>query len=293
MDFGVEGYGIYFMILEILREQQDFKYPIEDIKVMAYELNVPETKVRSVIFSYDLFQMDNDKNFFSLKFIYYLQPYIEKSQRARLAAEKRWEKTKEIGVDNEEQKYHLEVLNEDSDAKAYANAYTNADAFAMQVKERKVNESKGKESKANEKKGNNFDAFAFMNVLGFDENLIIDFLKVRKAKKAVNTERAFQSIIKEIEKTGIHKNEVLLKMIVRSWAGFEAKWLENEKKSKTNQSQKTLEQMDCDELNEYARKINPYLFDHLMKISPFQLDEKRNAIKQYQVNAKFNDLNQF
>ena len=29
--FGIEGYGIYFMLLEILRDQQNFKYPLESI----------------------------------------------------------------------------------------------------------------------------------------------------------------------------------------------------------------------------------------------------------------------
>ena len=30
-ELGVEGYGIYFMVLEVLREQTDFKYPLSEI----------------------------------------------------------------------------------------------------------------------------------------------------------------------------------------------------------------------------------------------------------------------
>ena len=39
-ELGAEGYGIYFMILEILREQTGFKYPLEDIN--KFKENVQE-----------------------------------------------------------------------------------------------------------------------------------------------------------------------------------------------------------------------------------------------------------
>ena len=43
-ELGVEGYGIFFMLLEVLREQTDFKFPTEDIDLLADEFNTSEQK---------------------------------------------------------------------------------------------------------------------------------------------------------------------------------------------------------------------------------------------------------
>lgn len=91
---GLEGYGIYFMLLEVLREQTDFKYPISGIEDLSYEWHTSKEKIASVISDFELFEII-DIYFFSSKLIFYLQPYIEKSDRARLAANKRWNEAKE------------------------------------------------------------------------------------------------------------------------------------------------------------------------------------------------------
>lgn len=120
-ELGLESYAIYFKLLEILREQIDFRYPLEDIDLLADEIGTTEPKVKVVISGYELFNIDEDNKFFSIKQIYYLQPYLEKTERARLAAQKRWS-----GV---------------VDANAMQMQCT-SNADAMQVKESKVKESK-------------------------------------------------------------------------------------------------------------------------------------------------------
>jgi len=125
-ELGIEGYGIYFMLLEVLREQIDFSYPISDIDLLAEEFGTSEAKMKTVLTSYDLFQI-NGSTFTSLKFIYYLTPYLEKSQRARDAAKTRWDK-----------------INANADAKALQ---MQCDS---ECKESKVNESKVNESKVEE-----------------------------------------------------------------------------------------------------------------------------------------------
>ena len=67
------GYGIYFMIIEILREQTDFTYPLSDIDLIADEIGTSEEKVKAVIKGYDLFKFNEDENFFSVKLIMFLQ----------------------------------------------------------------------------------------------------------------------------------------------------------------------------------------------------------------------------
>lgn len=84
-ELGVEGYGIYFMLLEVLREQQDFKFPLDDIDLLADEFGVSETKVSVVVANYKLFDLDEDKMFFSLKLIEFLEPYLNMKEQRRIA----------------------------------------------------------------------------------------------------------------------------------------------------------------------------------------------------------------
>jgi hypothetical protein len=120
---GIEGYGMYFLILEVLREQTDFKLPISNLEDLAYEWHTSREKLVAVVTNFDLFTILEDK-FVSIKLISYLQPYLEKSERARLAANKRW---------------------------SNANAYANALPEHSKSNASKVKESKGKESKVTKK----------------------------------------------------------------------------------------------------------------------------------------------
>ena len=63
--------------------------------------------------------------------------------------------------------------------------------------------------------------------LNIDENLIDEWLLVRKNKRLTNTETAFKSFLREVEKTKKSINEILELCIVKSWGGFESKFLEN------------------------------------------------------------------
>lgn len=76
---------------------------------------------------------------------------------------------------------------------------------------------------------------------GFNENLVDDWLLIRKNKKATNTQTAFNNFIKEIEKTKKNINEVLEIIVDASWSGFKAHYLENKTNLGFNQN-KPLEQ---------------------------------------------------
>jgi hypothetical protein len=91
-DLGVEGYGIYFMLLETLREQQDLMYPLEDLDLLAEEFNVAEAKVKVAILNYGLFEIDEDQKFFSPKMLVYLEPYFKMKEQRKLAGQKSAEK---------------------------------------------------------------------------------------------------------------------------------------------------------------------------------------------------------
>lgn len=132
--------------------------------------------------------------------------------------------------------------------------FTTEFSTQSKVKEIKGNEIKGNESKEKKIKekesegiceNSQIDApqkFNFKKSLinyGFKENLVDDWLKVRKTKRATNTETALKRFIKEIEitveKEKIDKNELLTICIERSWGAYNYDWYTNNFK-KINQS---------------------------------------------------------
>ena len=178
-ELGIEGYGIYFMLLEILREQTDLRYPLSEIDLLADEFGTSEQKVKVVICNYDLFQVDENQNFFSFKMIIYLQPYFEKSERAREAANKRWNN---------------------------ANAYTNAIEMQSNSNASKVNKTKVKETKLNKIKESkiNIREHVFIlqseldklnsEFLEHEVNWMLDKLNDYKASKGVQYKSDYHAI---------------------------------------------------------------------------------------------------
>jgi len=129
-ELGTEGYGIYFMLLETLREQQDLMYPLDDLDLLAEEFGVSEAKVRVAICNYGLFEIDEEQKFFSPKMLVYLEPYFKMKEQRKVAGQKSADKRRGIEISTTVQ----QPFNDRS------------------TKERKVKESKEKEIKVNESK---------------------------------------------------------------------------------------------------------------------------------------------
>lgn len=72
--------------------------------------------------------------------------------------------------------------------------------------------------------------------LGVNPNIADDWLIVRKAKKASNTETAFRNIKKEIELSVLPANECIKMAAEKSWQGFKAEWISKTSNSPTNYS---------------------------------------------------------
>ena len=92
MDLGAEGYAIYFMILERLREEDDY-ISKNDYMMIAYDLRVDEEKVKKVINDYDLFIVDDDV-FYSKSFMERMNIKDLKRLKAQESINKRWGKEK-------------------------------------------------------------------------------------------------------------------------------------------------------------------------------------------------------
>jgi len=198
-ELGIEGYGIFFMVLEVLREQTDYKYPIDDIDLLADEFCTSEQKVRTVVTNYDLFRVDSKKKLFSAKLITYLQPMLERREKAKVASMIRWDKYKA-------------QLNQDDISNAQALlTHSSSNAQAMQGKERKGKESIIRPDFISEKSWN-------------------DLLTHRKEKRASRSKRAIDTLTGEIEKAvsaGFSVDQCIDEMVNRNWTGFKAEWMEN------------------------------------------------------------------
>lgn len=94
---GAAGYGVYWMLLELLRDQEGFKYS-SNYKALAFALNEQDVAlVERVVKNYGLFDFDDDGLFFSPWLNKALASYSEKKTKlveaGKRGAAKRWAST--------------------------------------------------------------------------------------------------------------------------------------------------------------------------------------------------------
>ena len=192
---GYLGYGLFWAIIEDLYNNANALQT--DYESIAFDLRTSENIIESIINDFDLFVIEAD-NFGSLSVQRRLEERDAKSLKARESAYKRWNKDKE----------NANALQTDSECNA--------------IKERKVNEIKEKENK-----NTTFNFESALISYGFNTQLVSDWMQVRKAKKATNTETSFNNFISQIEKSGVDKNEILKICISRDWKGFNTDWIKD------------------------------------------------------------------
>lgn len=130
MEMGWEGYGLFWALIELLRNESDHRMRTH-YKSIAFALQTQEDSIRRIINDFDLFGLD-DQYFWSESLLKRMELKEERSEKARESAKKRW--------------------NRDNDANAMR-THSERNADAMQLKESKVKEIKEKEikeSKVNE-----------------------------------------------------------------------------------------------------------------------------------------------
>jgi len=132
MDMQHAGYGLYWMIIESLRNQADYTMR-RDYDAIAYALRTDSERIKNLIESYDLFILDGDY-FYSESLLNRMKHLDNKRKKCKESAKKRWAKrpeTKEVTT----------TLNADA-----MRTHNERNADLMQSK---VNKSKVKESKVN------------------------------------------------------------------------------------------------------------------------------------------------
>lgn len=128
---GLEGYGIYWVIIETLREQNGYRYPLALLPALSRRYNSTHEKFKAVVFSYGLFEIENNE-FFSLTLNRRMELFDYSRELQREKALKRWDKYRSISMELPEQ------------------------SQAMPLKGSKVKESKVKEIKEKERKNSPF-----------------------------------------------------------------------------------------------------------------------------------------
>lgn len=74
------------------------------------------------------------------------------------------------------------------------------------------------------------DKFNFKQALveyGVDKDLARDFLQIRKAKKAINTESAFNLLMAECDKSQLLLKDAVRFAVERNWSAFKSDWYYN------------------------------------------------------------------
>lgn len=92
MRHGAEGYGIYFMILERLMESSNHM-SVKDYNIIAFDLRVDTSKIKSIIEDFGLFVFTEDgKYFYSESFNRRMVPLDNLREQRKLAGKKSAEK---------------------------------------------------------------------------------------------------------------------------------------------------------------------------------------------------------
>ncbi|MFX3618636.1 MAG: DUF4373 domain-containing protein [Sporolactobacillus sp.] len=146
--YGMAGYGMYWVTVEMLREQDGYKlkkgkYVFDALAMqMQCERNAAEEFVEKCINEFDLLQED-DEFIWSESLVNRMENKDKKSEKARQSAKKRWKKSSN----------DADLMHSHSER----NAPSNADENSLQSDSKALEERKVKESNKRSRRANKFD----------------------------------------------------------------------------------------------------------------------------------------
>ena len=157
MKLGAEGYGIFFMLIERLREEEDYKSTV-DYTTLAFDLRVDPEKVKQVVENYDLFKITEDgKYFYSDSFNERMEMMDAKRKKraeaGKKGAEKRWKNRQNDSNANDK----AIAMPKQNDSNAIAllkqsQCDTNSEPMAFDSNKIKLNKIKLNKTKLNKNK---------------------------------------------------------------------------------------------------------------------------------------------
>lgn len=158
-ELGLEGYGIFWVLIETLREQQNYKYPLKLLSVLARKYNTTLAKLEVVVRNYHLFEIEDECFFFSRSLnrrMEVMHKAIEQRKIAgQISAAKRKKKQEE-----QLKQLQMNLSSNDSTERPLNECLTSV----QQIKEKKKKEKENKEKKRSVE-----EDIKFLSNLRFDE----------------------------------------------------------------------------------------------------------------------------
>ena len=173
------------------------------------------------------------------------QKYISISEKRSEAGKRggRSLKDNELEESNEKQKKQLlSGKSKKSNCPLNDNDNDNVNDNDFSFLEKKKQKSASVDFEEEEKNNQPFNFRQAMLSAGFAADLTEDWLRIRKTKKAVNSERAFKIFLEQVQRTGRDKNEILALVVQKQWKGFEASWVQSTQQSHNPQEPVIIDQ---------------------------------------------------
>jgi hypothetical protein len=207
---GLEGYGIYWVLIETLRDQPEYRYPLKLVPALARKYNTTAEKMKTVIMGYDLFEVSNDEFFSSDSLNRRMGDFERRREIAILAGRRSAEK-------------RLMLNDRSTDVQ---HAFNDRSAV--------------KESKVKERKVNKINIFADYAANDVDlRKALSDFETMRKSIKKPMTDRAREMLLSELDRLASDsqtKVAILNQSILHNWLSVFP--LKTEKESRLEQKRK-------------------------------------------------------
>jgi hypothetical protein len=259
--FGLKGYAVWNMILELLTDTDYFEYEWNDlnIELAAGDFDIEPEELKQIIeyfLQLELLQLENNK-IMSLRHKNRLNTVLLKRKHSFSgvsAPQTTHIKVKESKVNKkkEEERKEKEIKENEkteiapakfakqnvASAKSAKQNVANVANVAVSVSDSVSDSVIGSGSGSGVGVENviekeivkeNFNFKKELLKIGFKENLVNEWLAVRKTKRATNTQTAFNKFMEQVNKCKADKNSILELCVEKSWMGFKAEWYENSK----------------------------------------------------------------
>ena len=139
-ELGLEGYGIFWVLIETLREQQNYKYPLKLLSVLARKYNTTLAKLEVVVKNYHLFKIEDNCFFYSSSLNRRMKKMEEAREQRFIAGKISAAKRKQKQIEQLEQlRINLSVNGSNE------RPLNECSANTQQIKENKIKENKNKD----------------------------------------------------------------------------------------------------------------------------------------------------
>lgn len=167
MKYGVAGYGIYFMIIERLREEVEYM-SVTDYNVIAFDLRVDSSVVKAIVEDFGLFDFTEDGEFFYSESLMRRMSAKDNISKSRSAAGK---KAANIRWERERKKKEQEMKTQSLRPEFVANAQKSCSKRITNAHKKDAKEKKRKEKNIDiERLSVTNDKKDFISALSFYQN---------------------------------------------------------------------------------------------------------------------------